>query len=181
MKRLIYTNPFIILLLEIGVIAVSLILFYGCKLVLPIENIKYCLIIVIALFLAGYFFWIYLIALGFHILSAKNDKDYRFKNFIIVLIILYIIAILSYSSSIYFISKSMDQILGLISILTGLISFFCLMYIIVYLTNNFKFFDKKNEPRFWDYFISMFLISFFPFGLMIMHDHLRLIMKENLK
>ncbi len=181
MKRLITSNPFLILLLEIVLVAVAVLLFVGCISVFQIENTKYCLIIIVALFLAGYFFWINLIAMGFHILATNSKKDSKFKKFQLALITQYTIVILSFSLTIYFETNTFDQILVVVSILFSLLSFFCLGYIIVHLTNNFKFFDKKGEPRFWDYFVSMFLLSFFPFGLMIMHDHLRLIMKENVE
>ena len=36
----------------------------------------------------------------------------------------------------------------------------------------------KPEPNLWDYFVTLFTLTFYPFGIIMMHSHLQLILKD---
>ncbi len=63
------------------------------------------------------------------------------------------------------------------SILIAPILTYALFETAITLTKKFKYYDKNTQPNLWDYFVTIFMLSFYPFGLLMMHSHLRLILK----
>lgn len=69
---------------------------------------------------------------------------------------------------------------SIIGILFSVIMWFSLVHIIIKLTKCFKYHEKQSNPNLWDYFGTLFTLGFGPFGLLIMHSHLQLILKDQL-
>jgi len=143
------------------------------------ETIVYYFIAVSVIFFFAYcFFWIYIIGYGFKELDKKTGNDIQIKRFRTITILAFLSIILSISLDIYFVFIEKRLPPEYMNTLLNLIFLFYYMYIVIKLTNNFKFYDKKETPRIFDYIITMFLLNFFPFGLLIMNSKLRLLWKE---
>ena len=178
MRKLLKLRPIFIFLGFLGSLLVIILSIINAK-NLDSETIMYYVIAVsVICLLAYYFFWIYIIGYGFKELDKKTGNDMQIKRLRTITISAFISIILSIAINIYFafIEKRLPP--EYMNTLLYLIFFFCYMYIVIKLTNNFKFYDKKETPRIFDYIVTMFLLNLFPFGLLIMHSHLRLLLKK---
>lgn len=180
MKKLTELNSFLFLLLFIGVVAASILLFKVWTLVVPKEFILFGISIVLIGFLGSYFFWLYLIGYGLNKQFQKYGSNKGFNNYKIVLIIACITILISYIGSVFYLVEFEKQPPEYLTIPLAFISLYCIINIVGHLTNDFKLLDKGTQPAFWDYFVTMLLICFFPFGLMILHSHMKLL-KETTK
>ena len=174
-------NSFLILLLFVGVVAISILLFKAWILLVPNKYILFGISIILVGFLGSYFFWLYIIGYGLNKLFPKYGSDKGFKKYKIVLFTACITILIGYIGSIIYLKELGKQPPEFVTLPLGLLSLYCFIHIIGHLTNDFKSLDKGTEPIFWDYIVTMFLISFFPFGLMIMHSHMRLLKKDKIK
>ena len=181
MNKLTELNSFLFLLLFIGVFATSILLFKVWTIVVPKEYIVFGISIVLIGFLSSYFFWLYIIGYGLNKQFQKYGNNKRFNNYKIVLIVVCITMLISYTGSIYYFIEFGKQPPEYLSIPFAFISLYCIIYIVGHLTNDFKLLDKGTRPLFIDYLVTMILISFFPFGLMILHSHMRLLKREKKK
>ncbi len=178
MKKILSLRPIFIFLGFLGLLFIIIFLI----IISPISDsetaVFYIVVISVIYFLAYYFFWIYIIGYGFKELDKKTGNDIQTRRFRTISISAFLSIILSIAINIYFafIEKRLPP--EYMNTLLYLIFSFCYMYIVIKLTNNFKFYDKKETPKIFDYIVTMFLLNLFPFGLLIMHSHLRLLLKE---
>ena len=181
MKKLIEINSFLILLLFVGVVSISILLFRVWTLVVPGGHFLFGISIILVGFFGSYFFWLFIIGYGLNKLFPKYESNKGFRNYKVVLITACLTILISYIGSIIYLQEFGKQPPEFVTLPLGLLSFYCLIHIIGHLTNDFKSLDKGTEPVFWDYIATMFLICFFPFGLIIMHSHMRLLQKDKMK
>ncbi len=181
MKKLTELNSFLFLLVFIGVVAISILLFKVWTLFVPREYILFGISIVLVGFWGSYFFWLYIIGYGLNQLFQKYGSNKGFNRYRIVLITACITALINYIGSISYLVEFEKQPPEYFTLPLALISLYCIIHIVVHLTNDFKSLDKGTQPVFWDYVITIFLIFFFPFGLMILHSHMKLLKRDKLK
>ena len=159
-----------------GMIALSLLIFVLWVRLVPDFLILFGFLFVVLASLGGYLLWIYILIVGFKQLDIKNNNENDFKKSEVL-----ILAILSISLTLIiflYLDNDRSSILFIISILMSSTLTILLFMIVKVLTRKFKFYDKKTKPNLWDYFITMFSLSFFPFGILMLHSHIRLILKD---
>jgi hypothetical protein len=163
----------------VGMIALSVLIFILWARLVPESIITFGFLFVVLASMGGYLLWIYILLVGFKHLDIKNNIENDFKKSQVL-----IISILSiFSTLIIFLFLYLDKestgIFFIINILMSTTLTYLLFEMVTVLTKKFKFYDKKTKPNLWDYFITMFSLSFFPFGILMLHSHLRLILKEH--
>lgn len=126
----------------------------------------------------GYFLWIYILLVGFKQLDIKNNNENDFKKAKVFIVVSLLISLTLIVFLFLYRDKENSGILFIINILMSTTLIFLFFETVTILTKKFKLYDKKTKPNLWDYFITMFLLSFFPFGILMLHSHLRLILKE---
>ena len=181
MRNLTKMNSFLVLLLFTVVIILSFFLFKVWILILP-ENYKAIgLTIIFSGILGSYFLWLYIIGLGLNNMFKDQINEKEFKIFKVVIITAFVTTFLSVCSIFIFQIAFELKLQAIVNIPLGIIFMYCFIRIVGHLTIDFKYLDKGMEPKSWDFLITMFLICFIPFGLMIMHSHMRLIQKDRIE
>lgn len=181
MKKFTELNSFLFLLLFVGVVAISILLFKVWTLFVPGEYTLFGISIVLVGFLGSYFFWLYTIGYGLNQLFQKYGSNKRFNTYRIIIITACLSTLISYIGSIFYLVEFKKQPSGYLTLPWALISLYCIIYIVVHLTNDFKSLEKGTQPVFWDYVVTLFLINFFPFGMMILHSHMKLLKRDKIK
>jgi hypothetical protein len=178
MNKLLYIKPIKFFLIHIAAIALSISIFIAWGQLVPETLISFGFGFVIIGIIGGYQFWIYLLFKGFDIVDSKNGLESNLKKSKIHLIailagylVFVLVFMLDFAQEDYVVPMIISIFIG--AILT--ISFF---HIIIQLTKKFKFYDKKPQPNLLDYFVTLFTLTFYPFGLLMMHSHLQLILKD---
>lgn len=179
MKVLIKLKPFFFLIGFVGILAISIFLWK-----IWINNVTgpikpFGILIVLIGFVSYYFFWIYSIGYGFILLDKKNGIVFNERKFLLLILSLIIIFVVRMFFDYYFLMKNSSNIPLYLNVILTLIILYCILSVVIKLTRRFKYYDKKEEPKLFDYIVTFFLICFFPFGLLIMQSHLRLFLKEN--
>jgi hypothetical protein len=180
MKILLKIRPFVFLVGFAGLLPILIIIFKIWANFIPATLRPYGFSIFLVGFISYYFLWIYVIGYGFNELDKKTDNDLGINKFGILIIITFLSVLFINLMNFYLLIIQSNQTLIYLNIPFTLISMYCFIQIIIQLTKHFRLYDEKEEPRIIDYIVTMFLLSFFPFGLIIMHAHLRLFLKEKL-
>ena len=178
MTKILNYKPYTFLLSFLVVFAISILLF---KLWVDFSNEQfksYGFIIILIGCLAFYFFWIYTLSYGFNMLEKKAWDNGKVNKIGIVILTAFVVSVVGYALFFYFLFELNQELPEYINIPFSLIILYCFLHIVIYLTKNYSFYDKRKSPGIFDYFVTMFLLCFLPFGLLIMHSHLRLILKE---
>ena len=179
MNRLTNIKPFSYFLLYLGMIILSLMTFLIWRKLVPNDLIQFGIIFIVFASFGGYLFWIYILLNGFSRLDSmnnlKNDLN-RFKYLVPLALAIYTLLIFTLM---HYSDRDNIHILLLVNILLGSILTYIIFETVIILTRKFKFYDNETSPNLWDYFVTMFLLCFYPFGLMIMHSNIRRILKEN--
>lgn len=129
-------------------------------------------------FFGFYFFWLFLFGYGFNLLDSKSGYDSKFKTFNIVLLVSLLAYLIGISIEIHYLFNLRRDIPDIFNLLLGVIILYCFLHIIIVLTRNYKYYDTGEDPRFINYIGNALLICFIPIGLIIMHAHLKSILKE---
>lgn len=180
MNRLLRIKPSRYLLMYFGLIVISLFLFAQWSNIVPKPLIIYGLFFVVLILVIGYLFWIYLILYGFNHLDNKNNISNEFKKtqgLILALLLTICLHLFMFFKS----PPSVDNsgLTTLAYFFTSISIIYCYFKIVGVLTIKFNFYDKKPKPTLQNYFVTFFLLQFFPFGILMMHSHLRLILADN--
>jgi hypothetical protein len=144
----------------------------------PETLIPFGFIFIVVGFIGGYLFWIYLILTGFKNIDLKKGLENNLKKtriLLITILLAYLVFVITFMLDL---DKENDTIPIIISILLAPILTYSFFEIVITLTRKFKYYDKKSQPNLWDYFVTVFTLSFYPFGLLMMHSHLRLILRD---
>jgi hypothetical protein len=163
-----------------GMIALSILMFILWARLVPDSLILFGFLFVVLASLGGYFLWIYILLVGFNKLDIKNNYKNDFKKSQALLIATLLIFFTLIVFIFLYLDKEKSGLFFILSILMSTTLPFLFFETVSVLTKKFKFYDKKTRPNLWDYFITMFSLSFFPFGILMLHSHLRLILKDQL-
>lgn len=158
--------------------ALSISIFIVWGQVVPEYLISFGFAFVIIGIIGGYLFWIFLILKGFDIIDLKNGMRSNLKQsklHLLAILAAYLVFVLVFMLEF----AQEDYVVPMIiSIFIGAILIYSFFYVIIQMTKKFKYYENKPEPNLWDYFVTIFTLSFYPFGLLMMHSHLRLILKD---
>ena len=180
MRFLLKIKPFIFLLGFVGLLPI-LILIFKIWATFVTDIIKpYGISIFMIGFMSCYFLWIYLLGYGFNELDKKTGKNLKIIKLGLIIIITFFSMLFFQLTNFYIFINHSNQTLYYLNVLFSLIPMFFFIQITIKLTKYFRLYDGKDEPRIIDYIITMMLLCCFPFGLIIMHAHLRLFLKEKL-
>ena len=171
-------RPLLMLLLFIGVFALMLGVLWIWTSNVPNTLDAYGFVFLLFGFFGFYFFWLYLLGYRFNLLDNGAHENKRFKIFKIVLLVSFITYLAGISIEIHYLFNEYRNIPEILNTLIGIILTYCFIHIIIVLTRNNKYYDKGDDPKFFDYIITAFLVSFIPVGLLIMHAHLKALLKE---
>ncbi len=178
MNKLLHIKPAKFFLIHIAVIALSISVFIVWGQLVPESLISFGFGFVIIGIIGGYLFWIFLLLKGFDIIDSKNGLRSNLKKsklHLIAILAAYLVFVLVFMMDF----AQEDYVIPMIiSIFIGAILTFSFFYVVIQVTKKFKFYDNKPEPNLWDYFVTVFTLSFYPFGLLMMHSHLRLILRD---
>jgi hypothetical protein len=149
--------------------------------IVPEEIKQYGLILIIIAAFGIFFHWLFIIGLGLNNSENTNTKNKEFRKYKNWLLYLFLILSISNSYFIIYLVKYNNPAPIIIQIISSVFSIYLISRIIKYLTEEFKYFDKGIKPNLSDYIIMFFQMFFFPFGLIILHSHMRLILKKSEK
>lgn len=178
MNKLLYIKPIKIFLMHIAAIAISIGIFISWTELVPDSIKPIGFTFVILGIIGGYQFWIYLLFKGFDTIDSQNGiksnlrkSKLHLQAILVAYVLVVLILNLDYDKVDYFLPQLINFLLGI----TLMFSFF---YVARELTKKFKFYENKPDPNLWDYFVTLFTLTFYPFGIIMMHSHLQLILKD---
>ena len=178
MKKILQIKPGKLLLLYFAISFISILLFVAWGLLVPDKLISIGFTFIILGSVGGYLFWLYLILYGFKTIDNENGIENNLKTSIIALVTILLSLITFIAIFVIDLGDKNKDITTLISFIISPIITFAFIHIIIKLTKSFKFYDKNSQPNIWDYFGTLFTLGFGPLGLLMMHSHLRLILKD---
>lgn len=178
MHKLINIKSWVFLLVFIGLIPVLFFIVWSINQLMGADGIELSLLLFFGGFFGYFLFWLYSISYGLELLNIDLDIPSNLKKsrrLIVVLLITYMIRIIL--SLTHF--NSLDSnLIVVVNIILGLLGFFVLVYLLYLITEDYIFHVKGRMPRLFDYFIMLFHFGFFPVGLIILHSHVRLMLKD---
>ncbi len=126
-----------------------------------------------------YLLWINTIFLCLDLVNMKNGLSSNRKKSKILFIVLFLIYVLRMLITLpYF--ESIESKIGLtLNVLIGAAGIFLMTYLFYKISVDYLSLTKNRNPNLIDYFIMLFHFSFFLVGLMILHSHVRLLLKDN--
>ena len=178
MNKLLQIKPAIYLLIHISGIILSILISIIWSKIVP-ESIEVLgVTFTIIGTIGGYLFWIFLILAGFQNIDLKNGLDGNLKKSIVLLSSILIINVMLVIIFLLESSDEKESISNLIVILSSGFLTYAFFEITIILTKKVRFYDGKTQPGIWNYFVTLLTLSIYPFGLLMLHSHLSLILKN---
>lgn len=129
-------------------------------------------------FLGFYLLWLNTIKLSLDLINLKNGLPCNRKKSKILFISLFSFYALRMLISLpYF--ESIESIIGMtLNILIGVSGIFLMTFLFYRISDTYIMLTKNRNANLIDYFIMVFHLGFVPIGLMILHLHVRLLLKD---
>jgi len=176
--KIIQTKPSYFLIGFIGLIPILFLTVAGISKLFGQNGISFALLIFFGGFFGYFMFWLLIINNGLDYLNAKHgipSKIKKNKRLIIVLIS-------SFAIRLFIALPPLKTTEGLfvngMNIALGLLGLFSLIYLVHNITEDYVFHVKGRVPNIFDYFIVLFHLGFYPIGLLMLHSHVRLLMRD---
>ena len=179
MIKLINIKPRVFLFMTIGLIPILFsIVWLLVKLIGP-EGANFIALLFFGGFIGFYLLWINTIYLSLDLVNIKNGLSSSRKRNKILFIMFFSIYLLRMIISLpYF--ESIESLIGMtLNILIGLAGLFLITYLFYNISDDYIFLTKNRTANLFDYFIMIFYFSFFLIGLMMLHSHVSLLLKDN--
>lgn len=130
-------------------------------------------------FIGFYLLWINTICKSLDLINVKLGLSSGMKKNNILFIILFSTYLLRMIISLpYF--ESIESLIGMpLIILIGVIGIISITLLFYKISDDYTFLIKSKNANLFDYFIMIFYFSFFLGGLMILHSHVRQLLKDN--
>lgn len=179
MIKLIKYKPRTFLFMTIGLIPILFLIVWLLANLIGSEGANFNAMLFFGGFIGFYFIWINTIYLSLDLVNVKNGLSSKRKKNKILFIILFSIYTLRMLITLpYF--ESIESVIGLtLNILIGVAGIFLITYLFYKISDDYITLTKNRNPNLIDYFIMIFHFSFFLLGLMILHSHVRLLLKDN--
>lgn len=179
MIKLINFRPRVFLFMTIGLIPILFLIVWLLANLIGPEGANFNAMLFFGGFIGFYLLWINTICLSLDLVNIKNGLSSNRKKSKILFIVLFSIYALRMFITLPFF-ESLESIMGLtLNILIGATGIFLITYLFYKVSDDYISLTKNRNPNLIDYFIMIFHFSFFLGGLMILHSHVRLLLKEN--
>ena len=178
MKRIIRIKPYIFLLVSIGLIPFSFFTVWSIRQIIGTDGIELSLLLFFGGFFGFFLFWLYTISYGLELLNTDSDMPNNLKKNKTLMVVLLFAFIFRILFSLPFTYSTDSRFVVGLNIILGLIGFFALIYLLYNITEDYIYHAKDRMPRLIDYFIVLFHFAFFPIGLILMHSHVRIMLKD---
>ncbi|MBN1111766.1 MAG: hypothetical protein JXA53_02495 [Bacteroidales bacterium] len=179
MIKLINLKPIAFLFMTIGLIPILFLIVWLLANVIGPEGANFNALLFFGGFIGFYLFWINTICFSLDLINIKNGLSSNMrKNKILFIVFFSIYALRMLISLPCF--DSTETIIGLtLNILIGVVGIILATYMFYKISDDYILLTKNRYPNLIDYFIMSFHFSFFLVGLMILHSHVRLLLKDN--
>jgi hypothetical protein len=179
MIKLVNYKPRTFLFMTIGLIPTLFLIVWLLANIFGSEGANFNAMLFFGGFIGFYLLWINTICLSLDLVTTKNGLSSNRKKSKILFIVLFSIYALRMLITLpYF--ESIESIIGLtLNILIGVAGIFLITYLFYKISDDYISLTKNRNPNLIDYFIMIFHFSFFIVGLMILHSHVRLLLKDN--
>jgi len=179
MIKLIKIKPRVFLFMTIGLIPILFFIVWSLVKIIGPEGAKFNALLFFGGFIGFYLLWINTIFLSLDLINIKNGFSSSRKKNKILFIILFSIYLLRMITALpYF--ASIESLIGMtLNILIGVVGILLITYLFYKISDSFISLTKNRTSNLFDYFIMIFHFSFFLVGLMLLHSHVRLLLKDN--
>jgi len=179
MIKLIEYKPRTFLFSTIGLIPILFFIVWLLANVIGPEGANFNAMLFFGVFIGFYLLWINTICLSLDLVNIKNGLSNKRKKSKILFVVLFSIYALRMLITLpYF--ESIESTIGMtLNILIGVAGIFLITYLFYKISDDYILLTKNRNPNLIDYFIMLFHFSFFLVGLMILHSHVRLLLKDN--
>lgn len=179
MIKFINFKPRAFLFMTIGLIPILFLIVWLLANVIGPEGANFNVLLFFGGFIGFYLLWINTICLSLDLVNIKNGLSSNRKKSKILFVVLFSIYALRMLISLpYF--ESIESLIGMtLNILIGVAGIFLVTYLFYKISDDYISLTRNRNPNLIDYFIMIFHFSFFLVGLMILHSHVRLLLKDN--
>ncbi|WP_088656266.1 hypothetical protein [Geofilum rhodophaeum] len=179
MIKLINFKPRAFLFMTIGLIPMLFLIVWLLANLIGPEGANFNAMLFFGGFVGFHLLWINTIGLSLNLVNIKTGHSSNRKKSNILFIVLFSIYSLRMIITLpYF--ESIEPIFGVtLNILIGVSGIFLITYLFYKISDDYISLTKNRNPNLIDYFIMLFHFGFFLVGLMILHSHVRLILKDN--
>lgn len=180
MIKLIKTKPRVFLFMTIGLIPVLFSIVWLLSKIIGPEGAYFNALLFFGGFIGFYLLWINTIFLSLDLVNIKlglsSSSSKKNKILFIILFSIYLLRMIITLP--YF--ESIESLIGMtLNILIGVVGIILITYLFYGISDNYIFLIKNRTASLFDYFIMIFYFSFFIVGIMILHSHVRLLLKDN--
>jgi len=179
MIKLINIKPIVFLFMTIGLIPILFFIVWLLANIIGPEGANFNALLLFGGFIGFYLLWINTIYMSLDLVKIKNGLSSSRKKNMILFIVLFSVYLLRMIISLpYF--ESIESLIGMtLNILIGVAGIILITYLFYKISDDYISLTKYRTANLFDYFIMIFHFSFFLVGLMILHSHVRLLLKDN--
>ncbi len=174
MKKILRIKPLWFFLTFLGMILLLFFIVWCLGQILGSAGAKIYLVLIFGGFIGYYLFWIFTISYGLELLNVKAGIPSSLSYTKVVGVVLLIFSLVY---GYLFISESHTLnvvFLMALNILLGIV----ICFLFYDISEDYAFHAKNRPPGIFDYLMVLFQMSFFPIGLLILHAHVRLLLKS---
>jgi hypothetical protein len=179
MIKLIRIRPRTFLLMTIGLIPILFFIVWLLVKIIGPEGATFNALFFFGSFIGFYLLWINTICQSLELITRKHripSSRKRIKILFIILVSTYFLRMII--SLPYF--ELIDSVIGIpLYILVGVLGIISITYLFYKISDDYIFLLKNRSPNLFDYFLMIFYFSFFLVGLMMLHAHVRLLLRDN--
>lgn len=178
MVRLIKTKPRTFLLMAIGMIPVLFFTVWLLANIIGPEGAIFNVLLFFGGFIGFYMLWINTICLSLDLVNIKRKlPSSTKKNRILFLLLISTYLLRMIISLQYF--EAIESFIGIpLNILIGIIGIVLITYLFYKISDDYIYLVKNRNANLFDYYVMTFYFCFFPFGLLMLHSHVRSLLKD---
>ncbi len=179
MKQFIKYKPITLFLITIGLIPILCLIASLFSYILGVKGANFCTLLIVGGVIGFHLTWINTIFLSLDLINVKNSMpSYREKTQIIFIVLLSIYLLKMIVSLPYF--ESIELKIGMVlNILIRVVGIILVTYLFYKISDTYILLTKNRTANIWDYFIMLFYFCFLPFGLIMLHSHVKILMKDH--
>ncbi len=179
MTELIKYRPRVFLFMTLGLIPILFMTVWLSANIIGTDAANFNALLFFGGFIGFYLMWINTIYLSLDLINVKNGFSSKRKRNRILFIVLASIYLLRMIIT-FPLFESIESLIGVtLYLLIGVVVLILSTQLFYKISDDYIFLTKNRTPNLFDYFIMIFHFSFFLVGLMILHSHVRLLLRDN--